>query len=55
MASVKFIQGSVEGLRHSELLEKSGPLCCIKSVFEILSPQQSILMQSKRAAPVRTC
>lgn len=55
MASVKFMQGSAEGLPHTELLGKSGPLKCIKSVFEILSPKRTILMQSKRAAPVCTC
>lgn len=54
MASVKFMQGSGEGLPRSELLVSSGPVKRTKSVFEI-SPQQSVLMQSHRAAPVYTC
>lgn len=49
VASVKFVQGSDEGLTHSELLLKSGPLICIKSVFEILSPKQTVFMQSERS------
>lgn len=54
MASVKFMQGSGEGLPRSELLVSSGPVKRTKSVFEI-SPKQSVLMQSHRAAPVYTC
>lgn len=46
MASVKFMQGSAEGLPHSELLVKSGPLKCIKSLFEILSAKHTVLKQS---------
>lgn len=54
VASVKFMQGSAEGLPHCELPVRSGQLKCIKSVFEILSAKQSLLMQSKKAAPVCT-
>ena len=52
--SEKCMQGSAEGLPHTELIVKSAPLKCIKSVFEILSAKHTVLMQSKRAAPVST-
>lgn len=51
MVSVKFMQGSGEELPRSEMLVSSGPVKRTKSV----SPKQSVLMQSHRAAPVYTC
>lgn len=45
---VALCRDQLRGLPHSELLLKSGPLICIKFVFETLSPKQTVFMQYGR-------